>query len=200
MGVVDHHVKASGHFHRFEPTGHRRHRGQGRGNRGFLRPEEESQFGYHQHVGNREPPAYGDLESATAPCDLHPLAFDRRVGAVGRHLHNLQSRGGSPISLEPASLIVDHDYGFVGKRQAEKSVLRCCVLLHGGVVVQVLPSKVGEGHSGKSGAVHPVLGQGMGGHLSHHAFDSFARPGGKASLELRRLRRGTYAGKCPDRL
>ena len=33
----------------------------------LIRSTQESKFSYHQHIGHRETPAYGSLESTTAP-------------------------------------------------------------------------------------------------------------------------------------
>ena len=140
----------------------------------------------HQGVVHVEPSRQRQVDDASPPGE--PRRPDREPDP-GRLV---AADGDAPVGVDAleqarAPRVVGEHHGVPAPLRGEQRGLGLEVGVHGPVVVEVVPAQVGEGGDLVLHGVHPVLGDGVGGHL-HDDGPAPRRP---------RTRPGTAGGRAP---
>ena len=196
MGIVNEHRIGGGDRNHLHTAPHPLGAPEGGGNLRQRQPQAKPAGDGGQSVVDGEAPGYGQVDPLNLlpahRLKLHmagkqPDIFGREAGRV--LVLRVGERGAlHPLPIPPARRVVQVQHR--PPALPEQKALGLAVCLHAPVVVQVVLGQVGEHPRVELQPLHPVLDQGVGGHLHHHMGAAPIRHTAQQALKLIALRRG----------
>ena len=197
MGIVDEYCIGSGDWNHLHPAPHPL----GAPERGSdvrqLQPQAQPAGDGGQGIVDGEAARYGQMD----PLDVLPAhrlklhmagkqpdIFGREAGRV-LVLRVGKRRALHPLPVPPPRRVVQIQH--CPPALPEQNAFGLAVGLHASMVVQVVLGQVGKHSRGKFQPLHPVLDQGVGGHLHHHMGAAPIRHTAQQALKLIAFRGGT---------